>query len=69
MARDDEPIRVEDCACTKATAKAILVTNPDWPDGRWVPLSVVHDDSDVYEPGTDGTLVVAAWWGRKEGLE
>lgn len=34
----------------------------------WVPKSVIHDDSEVYKAGTNGTLVVARWFAEKEGL-
>lgn len=33
----------------------------------WVPKSVLHDDSEVYAPGTSGKLVVSAWWAEEQG--
>ena len=35
---------------------------------RHIPKSVLHDDSEVYESGTEGELVVMRWWAQKEGL-
>lgn len=38
----------------------------------WVPVSVIHDDSEIYEragDGAEGTLIVKRWWAEKEGLE
>ena len=46
---------------------AILVTIDD--EDYWVPKSQVHDDSEVYSlKSGPGTLVVARWWAKKEGL-
>lgn len=36
-------------------------------DERWVPKSVVHEDSEVYKDGTDGKLVLVHWFAAKEG--
>jgi len=33
----------------------------------WVPKSVVDDDSEVFERGHTGNLVVAEWWADKHG--
>lgn len=34
----------------------------------WVPKSVLHDDSEVYDaPGTSGKLVVKARWAEEKG--
>ena len=42
----------------------------------WIPMRVVHDDSELYgkdvigkaqELGTDGKLIVKRWWARQEG--
>lgn len=36
----------------------------------WVPLSVLHDDSEVYddEDNSSGEVIVKSWWADKEGL-
>ncbi len=34
---------------------------------RWVPKSVVHDDSFVWRTGDFGTLLVKLWWAEKNG--
>jgi len=40
------------------------------PHGRvWVPKTVIHDDSEVFEAagaGATGELVVKAWWAEKQ---
>ena len=65
---DDEPVHFDDCEARRATAKALLVRIPDLGRDVWVPQSVIHDDSEVYEEGGTGELVLAEWWARKEGL-
>lgn len=34
-----------------------------------VPDSQIDDDSEVKDEGDEGTLIVSAWWARKEGIE
>src|SRR5690606_13382188 len=54
-----ELVEVDCCACSTATPKALLVVC----DGKevWIPASQVDDASEVYQPGTDGTLVIPRW--------
>lgn len=61
----DEAHTMGDGKCTRATEKALLVLI----DGKetWVPQSVVHDDSEVWKVGDEGTLVVKQWWAEKNG--
>ena len=33
----------------------------------WVPKSVIHDDSEVYEKGHEGKLCIQLWWCEKQG--
>jgi hypothetical protein len=66
--RDDiaEPFRCQ-AECTKETAKAIFCKLESGEE-RWIPNTVVHDDSEVYQAGHEGELVLHAWWAEKEGL-
>ena len=67
MRESDETVSFEDVdECQRETDKAILV-NVDGQD-RWVPKSVIHANSEVYEKGTSGTLVIAEWFAKKEGV-
>jgi hypothetical protein len=34
----------------------------------WIPQSVIHDDSEVFERGGTGNVVVAEWWADVKGL-
>lgn len=50
--------------CVHETDKAILCEfGPH--EEVWIPKSVVHDDSDVYQAGQLGDLVVERWFAQK----
>lgn len=36
----------------------------------WIPKSMIHDDSEVYDDdkNNEGEVVVQTWWAEKEGL-
>lgn len=61
-----EPIRIEDAKCIAATSKAICVEI----DGEeyWIPQSQVHEDSEVYNHGDQGTLVISEWIAKQKGF-
>lgn len=60
--------RIEDVVAKHKTDKALLCEIDG--EEKWVPLSVIHDDSEVYdaEKNAEGTLVVEEWWARKNGI-
>ncbi len=64
---DNELVAVEDCRCIQATAKAILIVHGDG-DDVWIPQSQIHDDSEVYKPNTDGTLIIPRWLAEDKEL-
>jgi len=70
MARaTDDAYEVGIVRCKKETDLALLVEGECLPKGTlWVPKSVVHDDSEVFEEGHEGKLVVKEWFAEKEGL-
>ena len=35
---------------------------------HWIPKSHIHDDSEVYEMGTNGRLVITQWIAEQKGL-
>ena len=53
-----------------ATDKALRVQLESEDEPRWVPISQVHDDSEVYDDKdhATGDLVVTTWFADKEGL-
>lgn len=61
-------VEFTEVVCKKASksGEAVLCTI----DGvdRWVPKSLIHDDSEAYKPGTDGVLYLPEWFATKEGL-
>lgn len=54
-------------AVEKETPKAILVriTLEGRQVERWIPKSVIHDDSEVWKLGHFGKLYVEQWWAEK----
>lgn len=62
----NEPVVVGDVEVLHETEAAILVAL----DGEeiWIPKSVIHDDSEVWEEGDTGVFVVKEWFANKEGL-
>jgi hypothetical protein len=36
---------------------------------HWIPKSQIDDDSEVFEKGHEGKLVVTDWFAEKEGLD
>lgn len=71
MARDrdeDRPVTIRGCKAVNESAKALLVRCGDWEADKWIPKSVITDDSEVFARDGDGDLVIAGWFARKEGL-
>lgn len=73
MAWDDADERFEpfehptQVVCIKATDKAILVREYGTDKQTWVPKSVIHDNSEVYDEGHEGSLVVFNWFAEENG--
>lgn len=61
--RESEPYRVNDVVCKAESKKAILCKIGA--DTYWIPKSQLHDDSEVYEKGGEGTLIVSDWLARQ----
>jgi hypothetical protein len=62
-----DPVHLDDVEAKVETYKALLCAIEG--EERWVPKSVIHDDSEVYSmKNNTGTLVVERWWAEKEGL-
>ncbi len=59
---------IENCEVVKDTGKAILVESPELEEPLWVPQSQVHPDSEIWEEGQKGTLVISEWFAEKAGL-
>jgi hypothetical protein len=63
---DGTTVTIEGVRCTRVSTKAILVHI----DGaeHWIPQSQIHDDSEVYQLGDDGKLVITQWIADHNGL-
>lgn len=71
MGRERAPLPLGKARSHRSTDKAILVTLADEsPKQRWVPQDCIHDDSDVFEAGQTGTLVIVegSWWAKAQGF-
>lgn len=63
---------IEDAEVIRATERALLVRAPELDDAVWIPLSQVHDDSEVWDDGENsgpGLLVVSAWFAEQRGWQ
>jgi hypothetical protein len=64
-----EPVTIHDAVCKAESEKAILVSFPDTDaDDCWIPKSQLDDDSEVFEKGGSGKLVIPRWLAQKAGL-
>lgn len=64
---DDEGTEIGEGKCIRATARAILV-KLETGEEEWIPKSCVHDNSEVWDEGQEGTVVVKTWWAEQAGL-
>ena len=65
--RDEHKAHFEKSYCDGETTKAIHVLFDDGTE-KWIPKSLVDDDSEVYKKGDEGDLVLPEWFAVKEGL-
>lgn len=61
----DDMYEIEGCSVLVDTGKALLVKSPD--DEFWVPTSQICENSEVYEKGTTGSLIVTGWFAKQRG--
>lgn len=66
MPREESSTSLGEGKCVGATDKAVRVELESG-DVLWIPASVVHDDSEVYNVGDTGDVVVQTWWAEKNG--
>lgn len=63
----DESVSIADCKAVGESAAALRVLIRG--ESTWIPKSQITDDSEVYEMGGEGKLVITGWFANKEGLE
>lgn len=61
-----ETAEIEDVTVEAETDLALLCIIED--KQRWIPKSVVHEDSEVSGEGDSGTIIIMRWFAEKEGL-
>ena len=61
----DRAVKIPGAKAIRATPAALVVVI----DGKehLVPQSQIHEDSEVFKPGTDGDLVVSRWLAEQRG--
>jgi hypothetical protein len=60
----DDETTLPDVKCIGETDAAILCVVVG--DEHWIPKSLVSDDSEVWQRGQSGKLVIKAWFARRE---
>jgi len=64
---DDDSIELDNVTAVGETKLALRVRLSN-NTSQWIPQSVITSDSEVYELGHKGRLVVKRWFAEKEGL-
>lgn len=59
----DDTARI--CTGNEDRLRALGDADHDLDEETWVPKSVIHDDSEVWQTKQEGDLIVHAWWARK----
>lgn len=62
-------VSLGDGKAVRDSGKALLVKLATGEE-KWIPKSVIHDDSEVYdaEENAEGEVVVKEWWAEENGL-
>lgn len=61
----DKAVRIPGAKAKKDTKAALLVAING--EEHWIPQSQIHEDSEVFKPGTEGDLIVARWFAEQRG--
>jgi hypothetical protein len=63
---DEKNVLVEDVQVLSESPRALLV----YLGGKehWIPKSQIHDDSEVYERGQHGAMIITKWIAKERGL-
>lgn len=70
MTNTDNKVEFENVKAIKNSdsGKALLCSGLTPGKDAWVPHSQIHADSEVFQPGDEGTLIVSQWWAETAGL-
>jgi hypothetical protein len=61
-----EDATIEGVTCVSETEKALLCEIEG--ENYWIPKSQIRDDSEVFEQGTEGKLVIPRWLAEEKNL-
>lgn len=64
----DDAVSLGGAVVLRSTDKALFCEVHDLGESIWIPRSVIHDDSEVYDDDHDGELVVKSWWAHERGF-
>lgn len=68
MQLPDDAFDLPEAKIVRETDKAVLVESPELPDSPlWMPKAVIHDDSEVFQHGDEGTLLVKMRFAEERG--
>ena len=62
----EQTVEIEDVTVEAETDLALLCIIEE--KQRWIPKSVVHEDSEVSGEGDTGTIMIMRWFAEKAGL-
>lgn len=74
--RDSAFVVVPECRCVEERDTSIWVESPHFPNDTpfgaarvWFPKGKhIHDDSEVFEEGDEGDLIISEWIANEKGL-
>jgi hypothetical protein len=64
----EDAVAIHDSRPGEPDEGALLVRAPDFGgEDIWIAKSQITEDSEVYEKGHEGTLIITEWLARKKG--
>lgn len=64
---DESAVACENVICKHVTDKGGVLVEFEDGEEAWIPQNQIHDDSEVYEKGQEGRLVITRWIAEKKG--
>ncbi len=61
-------VEIENVLAVHEKGKGLLVEIDGDEETVWIPKSLISSDSEVYEKGTSGTLIIPEWLAEEKGL-
>lgn len=69
--KDWSPFTIEGCRGIIESKNGALLVEGPFPgndQAKWVPKGLINDDSEVFEEGTEGKLIVPMWLAFEKGM-